>query len=231
MHLREARTAQHRAARPFSVISLAIAALMSGSSAAQDAIPDLAGNWWRTEDRSGGTGGVIERAPRTLSEHGEALMAGFDPVDDPAVRCEHPGAVRVILSPNPISFIAHDDYVTITYQEWTTARTVPLTEQHIDPDAPHAAMGRSVGRYENGKLIIQTDQLSTGLARHAGFFWTSEEATLVEEYSVVEDNTFLTLRMSLTDPVMLVAPWVIEKRWVRYGRELLGFDCRLRERP
>ena len=64
-------------------------------------------------------------------------------------------------------------------------------------------------------MHLQTDQLSTGLARHAGFFWTSEEATLVEEYSVVEDNTFLTLRMSLTDPVMLVAPWFIEKRWVR----------------
>ena len=231
MHLREARTAQHRAARPFSVISLAIAALMSGSSAAQDAIPDLAGNWWRTEDRSGGTGGVIERAPRTLSEHGEALMAGFDPVDDPAVRCEHPGAVRVILSPYPISFSAHDDDVTITYEEWTTTRTVSLTAQETDPDAPHVAMGRSVGRYEDGKLTIETDQISTGLARDAGFFWTSEEATLVEEYAVVEDNTFLTLRMSLTDPVMLAEPWVIEKRWIRYDGELLDFDCILRDRP
>ena len=33
-----------------------------------------------------------------------------------------------------------------------------------------------------------------------------------------------------TDPVMLVAPWIIEKRWVRYGGELLDFDCILRER-
>jgi len=231
MTLRKIKTAEHRAVRPLAVISLAIAALMSGSLAAQDAIPDLSGNWWRTQDRSGGTGRVVAQTPRALSEHGEALMAGFDPVDDPAVRCEHPGAVRVILSPYPISFSAHDDYVTITYEEWTTTRTVPLTEQDTDPDAPHAAMGRSVGRYEDGKLIIETDQMSTGLARDAGFFWTSEEATLVEEYAVVDDNAYLTLRMSLTDPVMLAEPWVIEKRWVRYDGELLDFDCILRERP
>ncbi len=231
MTLRKIKTAEQRAARPLGVISLAIAALMSGSLAAQDAIPDLSGNWWRTQDRSGGTGRVVAQTPRALSEHGEALMAGFDPVDDPAVRCEHPGAVRVILSPYPISFSAHDDYVTITYEEWTTTRTVPLTEQDTDPDAPHAAMGRSVGRYEDGKLIIETEQMSTGLARDAGFFWTSEEATLVEEYAVVDDNTYLTLRMSLTDPVMLAEPWVIEKRWVRYDGELLDFDCILRERP
>lgn len=231
MNLRKPKTATHRALRPFIVISLAVAALISGSLAAQDAIPDLSGNWWRTQDRSAGTGRVVARAPRVLSEHGEALMTGFDPVDDPAVRCEHPGAVRVILSPYPISFSAHDDYVTISYEEWTTTRTVSLTAQETDPDAPHVAMGRSVGRYEDGKLIIETDQISTGLARDAGFFWTSEEATLVEEYAVVEDNTILTLHMSLTDPVMLAEPWVIDKRWVRYGEDLLDFDCILRDRP
>ncbi len=214
-----------------SVISLAIVWLCSGSLTAQDARPDLSGNWWRTEDRSGNTGRVIQRAPRVLSEHGEALMAGFDPVDDPAVRCEHPGAVRVILSPYPINFLLHDDFVTITYEEWATTRTVHLTEQETDPDAPHVLMGRSIGRYEDGKLVIETDQLASGLARGGEFFWTSEEGTLIEEYSVVEDNTFLTLRMSLTDPVMLAEPWVIEKRWVRYGVDLLDFDCILRERP
>ena len=37
--------------------------------------------------------------------------------------------------------------------------------------------------------------------------------------------------MSLTGPVMLAEPWVIEKRWVRYDGELLDFDCILRDRP
>lgn len=231
VNLRNPKIAQHRAVRLMRVVPLAIALLMSGSAAAQDLTPDLSGNWWRTEDGSGNTGRVIAQAPRALSEHGEALMAVFDPADDPAVRCEHPGAVRVILSPYPINFLSHDDYVTITYEEWATIRTVPLTEQDIDPNAPHAVMGHSVGRYQDGKLIVETDSLTTGLGRSSGFFWTSEEATLIEEYSVVEDNTVLMLRMSLTDPVMLDEPWVIEKRWVRYGGELLDFDCILRERP
>jgi len=50
-------------------------------------VPDLSGNWRRTQDRSGNTGRVIQVSGRVLSEHGEALMAVFDPLDDPAVRC------------------------------------------------------------------------------------------------------------------------------------------------
>ncbi len=210
---------------------LVVAPLLGASPAtSQDAIPDLSGNWWRSQDRSGDTGRVIAE-PRILSEHGEALMAVFDPADDPAARCRHPGAVRVILSPYPINFEVHDDYLAIAYEEWATTRIVHLTEQETDPDAPHTLMGRSLGRYEDGKLIIETTGLATGLARATGFFWTSEETTVVEEYYVVEDNTYLTLGMTVTDPVMLAEPWVMTKRWVRYDGELLDFDCIDRDRP
>ena len=220
------------AARPSSVFSLAIGALCSGSFAvAQDAVPDLSGNWWRTQDRSGNTGRVVQQAPRQLSEHGDALMAIFDPADDPAVRCEHPGAVRVILSPYPINFELHEDYVAITYEEWATTRIVYLSAQDVELALVPTSMGYSVGRYEDGKLIVETSYLASGLNMSTGFFWTSEETTLVEEYYVVEDNTYLTLRMSVTDPVMLAEPWVIEKRWVRYDGELLDFECIDRERP
>ncbi len=227
-----AKITQNRSVRSISILSVMIALLGSASSTlAQDAVPDLSGNWWRTQDRSGNTGRVLQESPRVLSEHGEALMAVFDPADDPAARCEHPGAVRVILSPYPINFELHGDFVAISYEEWATTRIVQLTEQDADPDVPHTLMGRSVGRYEDGSLIIETSDLATGLNMSTGFFWTSEEANVLEEYFLVEDNTYLTLRMTLTDPVMLTEPWVIEKRWVRYDGELLDFECIDRERP
>ena len=175
---------------------LALAGYVSPATAQED-VPDLSGNWWRSEDRSDNTGRVTQMVPRGLSEHGEALMAVFDPADDPAVRCEHPGAIRVILSPYPINFEQFDDHVNITYEEWTTTRIAHLTAQETDPDAPHTKMGHSVGRYEDSRLIIETDSLATGLNMSTGFFWTSEEASIVEEYSVGEDNTYLTLRIFL----------------------------------
>ena len=228
----QSTTLKRLSIRAAHALSLTIAISCVGTPAmAQDGTPDLSGNWWRTQDRSGNTGRVIQDAPRLLSEHGEALMAVFDPADDPAVRCEHPGGLRVILSPYPINFELHDDHVNISYEEWTTTRTVHLTEQEIDPDAPHSKMGHSAGRYDDGKLIIETDSLATGLNMSTGFFWTSEEASITEEYYVVEDNTYLTLRLTFTDPVMLAEPWVIEKRWVRYEGDLLDFECIDRERP
>ena len=217
--------------RSIRVLSLTI--ILAGYvslTAAQETIPDLSGSWWRTEDRSGNTGRVIQMLPRTLSEHGEALMAVFDPVDDPAVRCEHPGAIRVILSPYPVNFEQHDDHVSITYEEWTTTRTVYFTEQEMDTDAAHTSMGHSVGHYKDSKLIIETDSLTTGLNMSTGFFWTSEEASVVEEYFVA-DEPYMTLKMTFTDPVMLMEPWIIEKRWIRYDGELLDFKCIDRERP
>ena len=137
----------------------------------------------------------------------------------------------MILSPYPISFEQHEDRVNITYEEWTTTRTVYLTEQAIDPDAAHTNMGRSIGRYEDGKLIIETDSLATGLNMSTGFFWTSEEASILEEYSRGEDDNIVTMRLSFTDPVMLVEPWEIEKHWISYDGELLDFECIDRERP
>ena len=230
--MRENNNAPNHAARVSGVLLLMLVPFCGGSLAlGQDAVPDLSGNWWRTQDRSGNTGRVTEQAPRQLSAHGDALMAIFDPADDPAVRCEHPGAVRVILSPYPINFELHDDHVSIAYEEWATTRTVHLTAQDLDPDATNTPMGHSVGRYEGGKLIIETNNLASGLNMSTGFFWTSEEAHIVEEYYVVEDNTYLTLRMSVTDSVMLAEPWVIEKRWVRYDGDLLDFECIDRERP
>ena len=92
-------------------------------------------------------------------------------------------------------------------------------------------MGVSEGRFEDDKLIIETHSLTSGLNMTNGFLWTSEEATIHEEYFFDEESSYLTVRLSLTDPVMLAEPWVVEKQWARYDGELLDYDCIDRERP
>jgi hypothetical protein len=92
-------------------------------------------------------------------------------------------------------------------------------------------MGVSEGRFEDDKLIIETHSLTSGLNMANGFLWTSEEATIHEEYFFDEENSYLTVRLSLTDSVMLAEPWVVEKQWARYDGELLDYDCVDRERP
>jgi hypothetical protein len=210
-----------------------ILGLLTSATAAlaQNPIPELDGNWWATPAWETNVTGVVQLAPRVLSEHGEALMAVFDPVDDPSVRCGHPGAMRVLLSPYPMSFKVYVDHVSIGYELWDETRTIHLSVQETDPDAPHKFMGVSEGRFEDDKLIIETHSLTTGLNMTNGFLWTSEEATIHEEYFFDEESSYLTVRLSLTDSVMLAEPWVVEKQWARYDGELLDYDCVDRERP
>ena len=234
------------AAIPAAILAaMIISAGGTGAPArAQDEPVDLSGIWWANaplplllgESPSMGMGmgmgpgsglGNVSRVP--LTEEGQRLMAGFDPVDDPAVRCEQPGLVRQILSPYPLEVIHRDGTVIIDYEEWAVQRVI-----HLGPDAPPAPepgpLGHSAGEYEGATLVVTTTGLTPGLARIGGFFWTSEQASTVERYSLTERGQ-LFMELELTDPVMLTEPFRMEKTWNPYDQELLDFDCILRERP
>ena len=99
-------------------------------------VPDLSGVWWQGAPApplpdtiqpplvsgmgvgTGGGGGMgISAGPLLLTNFGRERMANFDPVDDPAVRCEQPGLVRQILSPYPIRIEQDKEQVVIVYEE------------------------------------------------------------------------------------------------------------------
>ena len=203
---------------------------------------DLTGIWWQgapvpllpgesqpPATGMGGMGGMgITGSPPALNDHGQALMADFDPADDPAVRCEQPGLVRQVLSPYPVEIEYSDGTVSIRYEEWEVERLV-----HLDTPPPDGAeptpMGYSMGELDQEKLVVSTTGFTPGLNMSQGFFWTSEGASLLETYSLT-DRGQLVMDMELTDPVMLSEPWRLQKTWNPYDQELLTFDCILRER-
>ena len=221
-----------------------MAALLVGAPAvAQDATVDLTGIWWQGapvpllpgESRPPGmgmAGGMsilgITGPPPALNEHGQALMADFDPADDPAVRCEQPGLVRQVLSPYPVEIQHRGDVVSIRYEEWEVERLVHLDAPPPDGHEP-SPMGHSMGELDQEKLVVRTTGFSPGLNMNRGFFWTGDGASLLESYSLT-DRGQLVMDLELTDPVMLSEPWRLQKTWNPYDQQLLTFDCILRER-
>ena len=174
----------------------------------------------------GGMGAL--RAPLALTDHGQELMANFDPADDPAVVCVQSGLARTITSPYPLEIVQNADTVTIEYEEWEVRRTI-----HVDGNVPEDyepnPLGYSVGRYQDGALIVTSTGATEGLARIGGFFRTTEDMTTVERYSLTERGQ-LHLELDITDPIMLAEPVQFEKTWNPYDQPLLDFDCILRER-
>ena len=218
-----------------SAATIVLTALMTHTARAQDGSVDLSGIWWAgaaTPLLAGeappappppGRRGVV-RADPALTDYAEAMIAKIDPADDPAILCVVPGLIHQITSPYPVEVVHRGDTVMIDYEEWDVQRYI-----HLDPEVPEnlelSSMGYSVGHYENGELVVST----TGLSRGFGSFWTSEESTVMERYSLTERGQ-LHLEIVWTDPVTFNEPWHIEKTWNPYDQELLDFDCILRPR-
>jgi hypothetical protein len=219
----------------FGLIFVALAALPVAHSQELDA--GLSGTWWNEAPEPGvdidttqgqPRRGVEVLAPINLTDEGSEMMAIFDPIDDPAVRCEFPGLLRLILNPYPMTIELRRDVVLIHYEEWTKVRTI-----HLNPEAPVISgpdpLGHSVGSFDGTTLTVTTKGISRGLGRIPEFIWTSEEATIIEKYSLTELGQ-LVGDVEIEDPTMLKSPLRVRKRWNPHDGELLEFECVLRDR-
>jgi hypothetical protein len=156
--------------------------------------------------------------------------ASFDLADDPAIQCVPYGLVRQALSPGSIEITQSEGTVTIDYEVWEAQRSVPLSGQPSS-DAP-THLGDSVGYYDEGALIIQTDGITEDfIAAGLGAFHSSSLRT-VERYSVSEGANRLDLELTLNDPVTLAEPITFRAAWRRTpGAEFLPWNCELLGEP
>jgi hypothetical protein len=203
---------------------------------AQEPPINLSGVWWSGapvpllpgESPAMGMGMGGGSSTLMLTDYGQELMSTFDPADDPAVNCVQAGLVRQITSPYPLQIAQTADTVTIEYEEWEILRTIHLNED-VPANFEAIPLGYSTGHYEDATLIVNSTRATRGLARASGFFWTSEEVSSIERYSLTERGQ-LRMELDVTDPIMLAEPFHFEKIWNPYDEELLDFDCVLRER-
>src|SRR5262245_39688891 len=71
-------------------------------------------------------------------------------------RC-YPGAVpgQLLWTTEPFFFIQHPKMVTMVWQRDSLSRRIALTDKHSESVKP-SWFGESIGRYENGELVVDT---------------------------------------------------------------------------
>ena len=101
-----------------------------------------------------------------LTPEGEAAVAGFDPfLDDPTLRCSPVGIRRVWSAPSePLNIRPEDDRVVIHHEWMDTVRTIHLDAEPPADVAP-STLGYSVGRFEDGVLVVETTNFAPGVLR------------------------------------------------------------------
>jgi hypothetical protein len=163
-----------------------------------------------------------------LTDIGRAGQMGWDAADDPALQCIPPGIPTAMDNPYPIEFIDHGDTIVMRLEEWDGIRTIFMTDRGSrEPEQPR--MGYSVGRQEGNTLIVETTNIGWRYVDDLGTPM-SEDAVILEQFTLTEDGTRLEWEAQITDPINFTEPVVMHAEWLWLpGKEIKPFDCALSE--
>jgi len=170
------------------------------------------------------------RSPLVLTPAAQAATAVFDPrTDDPGLECMPPGMPNAVLNPYPMELIDEGDRIIQRIEEWDARRVFHLGDDARNQTQAPSRLGYSVGRWEGSTLVVETTQVAFPLLDGDGTPM-SEDVSMVERYTLSEDETRLQYEVVVTDPENLVEPAIWENTWVyRPGVEVRPFECTLRD--
>ena len=192
------------------------------------AAAETANGIFRVWSPSRGFGGGF-RPPAPTAE-AQALKDQWDQaVDDPGLRCEAPGMPNAILNPYPIQFIDEGDRIRLLIEEWDGNRVIYLDPATTPADPPVDRLGHSVGRWEENTLVVEIDHVSWPYLDAQGTPM-SDDVTMVERFTLSDDESRMEYEVTVTDPVYLTAPaaWRRSYTWIP-GTAVKPFECTLRE--
>jgi hypothetical protein len=170
---------------------------------------------------------VTQDAVSNLRMIAPAAIAGrqsFDLLDNFATRCEPRGMPMVMFSPLSYELIDRGTTIELRGEVDDMVRTIHMDRTAPPPGEADSILGYSVGRWEDGVLVVTTTLVDWPLFDGAGTP-QGDQAEFVERFRLSDDQTRLDLDVEVHDPVYLTAPGHVSTVWFAYGDELKRFDC------
>jgi len=156
-----------------------------------------------------------EAFEKILTPLGRQVRDANTPESDPKfLNCQPYGFVREVTNPLPMQILRDGEHLLIRYEEWSLLRPIYMDGRPHPAHRTPSLLGHSVGRVENGALIVETALVTPDRISDATNAGHSGELTAVERYTVKDDPRRLELTFTLTDPVMFTEPLVITKTWL-----------------
>jgi hypothetical protein len=150
-----------------------------------------------------------------LTPLGKQVRAENKPENDPKfLNCQPYGFVREVRNPLPMRISRDGRHLLVRYEEWSLNRPIYLDGRPHPTYATPSLLGHSVGRIENGALIVETKRVTPDLVSDETYAGHSGELTAVERYTVRDNPRRLELTLTLTDPVTFTKPMVVTKTWL-----------------
>jgi hypothetical protein len=152
-----------------------------------------------TEFPSGEFGGLRPR-PEAL-----ARAMAWKPQDEMSLTrvCAAPSIVYAIQGPFPFEIHQTPTLIVLRYEYFDQVRLVFMDGRgHPPAEAPHSKTGHSVGRWEDGELVIETSHLAAATITNNGLDH-SDKVRMVERYRLSADGQALVASQWFEDPETL----------------------------
>jgi hypothetical protein len=179
---------------------------------------DFTGIWSRTS--SG-----IAKVHLDYTPAAQAVVDGYNYLDDPSLRCVSPGLVRVSGWPYPVEIVQNETQVTILYESFHEVRRIHLDGRGYPEDLPPRSMGYSLGHWDGSTLVVETEKLTAGFVDLNGQP-LSENARVVERMSLSDDGQTMRSELTLYDPESYNRPITRFRAWRKTPETvILEYDC------
>jgi hypothetical protein len=213
-----------------AIVSAALVALSTSAPAAAQrsstALPDLTEIWAR---RGCTAGQPCPFIPTQLPLKARAIgfIQAFDEALGPKYDCAPATMPSLVIDPYNFAIEQQRDRLIFTYEKDDIVRTIWLGDAAPKPTAyDQYWQGHSVGRYENGILIVETTKFPfdpTGLDDMYNIP-SSTQKRVVEHYW--RDGDVLKAEIVTEDPLFLTRAVEFELEWQRTEEPLvLPYDC------
>jgi hypothetical protein len=165
-------------------------------------------------------------AAQMLASNEEALSGKRAVPFAAQARCWPGGVPGQLLYPaEPFYFIQTPKQVWMIWQRDHMVRRIYLTDRHSEAVTP-SWFGESIGRYENGELMVDTIGLSTKNSYIDNFRTPhSEKEHVVERFKLSPDGKMLEVYVVVEDPDTFNEPLHLMQRWRKVKNPLVETVC------
>ena len=146
--------------------------------------------------------------------------------DQPNVRCVSPGIVAMVAwGGYPMEILETKDRLTILYEVENSVRRIFMDGRPPHEYMPPSSMGYSNGYWDGQTLVVQTKLIAANVRDFRGEP-VSDDAEMLERYSLSEDGQTLSAIIELHDPVNYQQPPIRRRQWVRNPEtEIFPYEC------
>jgi|SaaInl5LU_22_DNA_1037371.scaffolds.fasta_scaffold02960_7 hypothetical protein len=160
----------------------------------------------------------------SLNALGQEKAAGFNRVDNFATRCEAAGMPRLMWYPHPFEFVDLGDVLRLNIEIYNQLRTIHMNQTAAPDNFAGSPLGYSVGHWQDtNTLVVKTTGINWG--RYTENEPLSEEAVVIERFTLSEDQGRLDLLIETTDPVYFNDPATVAAYWVAVGHNIQHYEC------